>query len=268
MSKVMFSNPSNHGMRKSGNPEHRMNAEWHRANPMPKRARDRQRLKWHLEHQRYCQCRPIPASLRGLMQGTSASSRSAAAPTRHEIRELLSGGDRRSIANSGRVRLMVECDPSLVGDLVALTSEANWLVAQRALDLLEKLAHDHPEWISPVKRVFLGPLADSDKWEIRLQVVRALPLFRWTPGQSRRVEQILVDNVSFPQTFVKAWALDGLSRLADRRPRLRPLVERHLRAFERGSSKALQARARQIRARLEGSADKRSTKHRRVRIST
>src|SRR5262245_1931614 len=102
-----------------------------------------------------------------------------------KIRDLLSGGDRRSIADSGRVRSMVERDPSLVADLVALTSEADWLVAQRALDLLEKLARDHPAWISPVKRVFLGPVADSDKWEIRLQVVRALPLFRWTTQQSR-----------------------------------------------------------------------------------
>jgi hypothetical protein len=174
---------------------------------------------------------------------------------RPELRALLCGGDRRSIAEAPRVRAMVERNPALVADLAALTSEDDGLVAQRALDLLEKLAHDHREWIAPVKRVFLGPLADSDRWEVRLQIVRALPLFRWTARQSRRVEQILVDNVSFPQTFVQAWALDGLTRWADRRPRLRPLVERHLRTFERGSSKALQARARHIRARLAGAAD-------------
>ena len=38
-----------------------------------------------------------------------------------EIRQLLSGGDRRSIADSNRVRLLVEDDPSLVGELIALT---------------------------------------------------------------------------------------------------------------------------------------------------
>ena len=150
------------------------------------------------------------------------------------------------------MRALVERHPVLVDVLVALTTDDDVLIAQRALDLLEKLAHDRPEWIAPVKRVFLGPLAASDRWEIRLQIVRALPLFRWTAGQSRRVEQILVENVSFPQTFVRAWALDGLSHLAVRRPKLRPLVERHLRAFERGTSKALQARARRIRARLDG----------------
>jgi hypothetical protein len=61
---------------------------------------------------------------------------------------------------------------------------------------------------------------------------------------------ILLDNVAFPQTFVRAWALDGLATLAQRRVTLMSIVRRHLRDFERSSSKALQARAKQIRARL------------------
>lgn len=52
--------------------------------------------------------------------------------------------------------------------------------------------------------------------------------------------------------FVRAWALDGLATLADRTVALRPIVRRHLREFERSSSKALQARAKHIRARLGG----------------
>jgi len=168
---------------------------------------------------------------------------------RQSIRELLSGGDRRSIAQSSRVRAMIERNPSLVGELAALTRDEDWLVGQRALDLLEKLARDHPGWVEAHKTVFIGGAPESDKWEVRLQVVRALPLFRWTPTQQRRVEAILIENLTCPQTFVRAWALDGLATLAQRRPRLRPIVEQHLHAFERSSSKALQARARNIRAR-------------------
>src|SRR5689334_9946346 len=169
---------------------------------------------------------------------------------RADIRLLLTGGDRRSIADSKRVRALVEADPSLVSELVALTKDENWLIVQRAIDLMEKLAHDHPEWVEPHKKIFIGPLANSDKWEIRLQIVRALPLFKWTSAQARTVEKILLDNVSFPQTFVRAWALDGLATLAERKPALMATVERHLREFERSTSKALQARARNIRLRL------------------
>jgi hypothetical protein len=168
-----------------------------------------------------------------------------------EIRRLLSGGDRRSIADSDRVRRMIEDDPSLVSELAALTGDRDWLVTQRALDLLEKLAREHREWIAPHKKVFIGPLAESDKWEIRLQIVRALPLFSWSPAQARRVEEILLENVECPQTFVRAWALDGLAILSKRKATLMPVVRRHLRDFERSPSKALQARARQIRARLD-----------------
>jgi hypothetical protein len=169
-----------------------------------------------------------------------------------QIRELLTGGDRRSIADSARVRALVEQRPARVKDLAALTADDDWLVAQRAIDLLEKLAHEHPDWIEPHKAVFIGPLADSDKWEIRLQIVRALPLFRWTPVQTRRVEKILTENVSFPQTFVRAWALDSLATLSVRRPRLASVVMRYLKKFEQSPSKALQARARAIRERLVG----------------
>ena len=166
------------------------------------------------------------------------------------LRQFLSGGDRRTIANSKQARTALEQNPALVSELAALTNDADWLVVQRALDLLEKLAHDHREWVEPHKKIFIGPLAESDKWEIRLQIVRALPLFRWTLAQARRVEAILIENVSYPQTFVRAWALDGLATLAQKRPKLLPLVQRTLRSFERSDSKALQARARQIRARL------------------
>jgi hypothetical protein len=76
------------------------------------------------------------------------------------------------------------------------------------------------------------------------------------PGQGCRVEEILIANVSYPQTFVRAWALDGLATLAERRPTLRPIVQRHLRKFEASSSKALLARARHIRARLAKSTAK------------
>ena len=168
-----------------------------------------------------------------------------------DLRALLIGGDRRSIAGSNRARALIERDPARIGELTGLARDDDWLVSLRALDLLEKFAHDRPDWVEPHKRIFIGPLSRSDKWEIRLQIVRALPLFRWTPAQTTRVEAILTESVSYPQLFVRAWALDGLASLASDRPRLVPLVRRYLSEFERSPSKALRARARRIAARLD-----------------
>jgi hypothetical protein len=169
-----------------------------------------------------------------------------------QFRELLSGGDRRSIADSQRVRTLIERRPARLQALAALIGDPDALVVQRALDLLEKFAHEHPQWVEPYKSVFIGPLAESDRWEIRLQIVRALPLFRWTRTQARRVEEILISNIAFPQTFVRAWALDSLATLSLRSVRLAPLVMQELAEFEQSSIKALQARARAIRERLVG----------------
>jgi hypothetical protein len=137
-----------------------------------------------------------------------------------------------------------------VKELASLTADKDWLVTQRTLDLMEKLAHEHPDWIEPHKTIFIGPLAQSDKWEIRLQIVRALPLFDWSRSETGRVEEILIENLDFPQTFVRAWSLDSLATFSDRNKKLAPIVRRYLLKFEKSDSKALQARARNIRARL------------------
>jgi hypothetical protein len=40
-----------------------INKEWHSGNIMPKNATFEERVKWHLAHQKNCNCRPIPKKL-------------------------------------------------------------------------------------------------------------------------------------------------------------------------------------------------------------
>lgn len=37
----------------------KINAVWHAKNKMPKNSCLDQRVEWHLEHARHCQCRPL-----------------------------------------------------------------------------------------------------------------------------------------------------------------------------------------------------------------
>jgi len=141
----------------------------------------------------------------------------------------------------------VRGDRRRIKELADLTADEDWLVAMRAVDLLEKLAHEDAASVEPHKHIFIGELADSDKWEIRLQVVRALPLFKWIAADRRRAAAILIRDVEFPQSFVRAWALDSLATFAQSDAKLRPIVEKQLRIFERSGKKSLQARARNIR---------------------
>jgi hypothetical protein len=148
------------------------------------------------------------------------------------------------------VLALVRAHPARVGEVAALALDADWLVSMRALDLLEKLAHEHADWVTPHKHLFIGPLADSDKWEIQLQIVRALPLFEWTRIERQRVGDILLRNLEHPQKFVKVWALDSLATFASKDAALKAVVRRHLRQFDRSGSRALVTRAKHIRQRL------------------
>ena len=40
-----------------------INKEWHEKHRMPKNPTIEQRIKWHLEHQKNCSCRPITGKL-------------------------------------------------------------------------------------------------------------------------------------------------------------------------------------------------------------
>lgn len=169
------------------------------------------------------------------------------------MRALLDGGDRRSLAHSTVVHARLRANPAHLRWLAALTEDPDALVQMRAMDLLEKLAFEHPDWVKPFKRIFLGPLADEGQWEVRLQILRALPLFTWSPRERRRALAILTRDVRHPQRFVRAWALDSLATLADD-DASKQVLRRTLKRFERSGSKALVARARKIRARLSASA--------------
>jgi len=43
---------------------------WHEQNRMPKNPTPQQRVEWHVEHAKHCQCRPIPARVLALIEAT------------------------------------------------------------------------------------------------------------------------------------------------------------------------------------------------------
>ena len=141
-----------------------MNATWHERHPMPRNPTTAQRITWHVEHHAHCNCRPIPPKLQAQIRLNPQPVR--AGRGNGTLRDLLSDGDRRSLAKSERVRALVREAPQRVGELAELANDKDYLVSMRAMDLLEKLAREHPAWVQPYKKLFIGPLADAEGWEI------------------------------------------------------------------------------------------------------
>jgi hypothetical protein len=48
-------------------PTPKLNKSWHAKHRMPLKATLEQRIRWHLQHQKHCSCRPIPAKLAAVM---------------------------------------------------------------------------------------------------------------------------------------------------------------------------------------------------------
>jgi len=42
----------------------KLNKEWHLAHPMPKNATIEERIGWHLEHSKHCECRPYSGEIK------------------------------------------------------------------------------------------------------------------------------------------------------------------------------------------------------------
>ena len=76
--------------------------------------------------------------------GYRTSSTNAGKSGSGSLRELLSGRDRRSIARASDVLAMARANIALVTDLAALADDDDWLVAERALDVLAAGLLPHP----------------------------------------------------------------------------------------------------------------------------
>lgn len=166
-----------------------------------------------------------------------------------QLRDLLVGGDRRSIAQANRAFAIARDDQEAVAELARLTGDSDWLVGQRACDALEKLAHEKPDWVDPCKQVFIDHI-DSPYWEVRLQCVRAIPLFEWTADEKQNIVCALRPRLEDEQKFVRAWALDAFATIAGANSELRVELMSHLDGFLGSGVASLRARARAIAKRL------------------
>jgi uncharacterized protein YdhG (YjbR/CyaY superfamily) len=64
-----------------------MNAAWHRKHPAPPKPTMAQRVAWHSAHAKACGCRPMPATVRRALEGSSHSTEASAVAGR--VRDYL-----------------------------------------------------------------------------------------------------------------------------------------------------------------------------------
>jgi hypothetical protein len=159
------------------------------------------------------------------------------------IRELLHGGDRRSIGRVPQVLQRLAADPHLVRPLVAALSDTDLIVCMRAADALEKATRRDPSALQAHKGALLHLSRSTQQHEVRWHLAQMLPRLMLRPAERRSAFQTLRGYLTDRSAIVRTFALQGMADFAQHDPSLKPLARRWLRWAVRRGTPAMRSRA-------------------------
>ena len=171
-------------------------------------------------------------------------------PSIKPLRELLAGGDRRSIGKSNRVVALVLHHPRSFGELVRCLSSDDPVVRMRAADAVEKVSSLRPQLLAPFKSELLGLVGQATQAELRWHLARILPRLPLSAAQRRRAILQLRWYLLDRSSIVKTMAIQGWFELAQGHSRLKREMGAALEDFCKTGTPAMKARSRKLLSQL------------------
>jgi len=160
-----------------------------------------------------------------------------------DIRELLRGGDRRSIGRVPKILKHLAADPHLVRPLVAALSDADLIICMRAADALEKATRRDPSALQAHKRALIHLSRSTQQHEVRWHLAQMLPRLMLRPAERHSAFQTLRGYLADRSAIVRTFALQGMADFARHDPSLKPTARRWLRWAVRQGTPAMRSRA-------------------------
>jgi hypothetical protein len=173
--------------------------------------------------------------------------------TKKCLRDLLTGGTRRSIGHSDAVADLVCQEPVRFPELIECLWDEDALVRMRAADAAEKASREKPDMLQPHKRELLGLLSEAVQQELRWHLAAMIPRLQLTGAERRRAVECLELFLEDRSSIVKTFAMQGLADLARRDPGLRVDVIERIRKLTRTGTPAMRARGCKLLRELEKS---------------
>jgi hypothetical protein len=165
---------------------------------------------------------------------------------RNKLTTWLEGGDRRSIGRANQVVALVLREPRRFPEVVGFLWSDNPVLRMRAADAVEKISSREPGLLEPCKAELLGLLFEAPQKELRWHLAQMIPRLPLTKSERQRAAEGLRRYLTDTSSIVKAFALEGLTQLAEADPRLLPDIRELLEAAARAGTPALRARARKL----------------------
>ena len=160
-----------------------------------------------------------------------------------DIRDLLRGGDRRSLGRVPQVLNRLKASPRLFDRLVAALGDVDPVVRLRAADALEKASLRDASALQKHKRALLRLARSTAQQELRWHLAQMLPRLHLRPSERQAAARTLQSYHTDPSSIVRTFALQSLADLAQGDAVLRPLALRSLRQAVRTGTPAMRARA-------------------------
>ena len=164
--------------------------------------------------------------------------------------DKLQGGDRRSIGRSEEVVSDVLAEPELFSELFEGMLGDDPLVRTRAADAVEKVTHEHPEYLQTYKARILQHVAQMEQQEVRWHVAQMIPRLELSHEERLKAMQILSFYLADQSKIVQTFSLQAMADLTEQDPTLRQQVLSALETAFQSGSPAVRSRVRKLMAKI------------------
>jgi hypothetical protein len=170
---------------------------------------------------------------------------------RQRLKDLLSGGDRRSLGRSNEAEKIVLLQARRFPELFRCMWSDDPVVRMRAADAAEKVTVERPELLHPHKQELLGLLEGAEQIELRWHLALMVPRLDMSARERERATATLRRYLEDRSSIVKTCAMQGLADLARQDPDLQDAVKHILEESLRTGTAAMKARARKLLKKLK-----------------
>jgi hypothetical protein len=167
------------------------------------------------------------------------------------LKQMLQGGDRRSLGKANQVAAQILEDSDQLLDLIECLWSDDPVVRMRAADAAEKVSVRRPDLLQPFKKELLGLADEAEQAELRWHLALMLPRLSLTKIERERARSTLWRYLEDRSSIVKTCVLQGLAELskgnAEQEAEMLSLLEQ----VQRTGTPAMKARSRKLIRRFQ-----------------
>ncbi|MBF0680085.1 MAG: hypothetical protein IR164_14220 [Devosia sp.] len=163
-----------------------------------------------------------------------------------ELRQLLAGGDRRSLGAANEIVSLIKGTGPLVDALIQLMTDDDPVVSMRAADAFEKASRENPGILREHKSALLRRIAENAQQEVRWHFLQILPRLMLTPAERGQAFEVAADSLDHDSRIVVADALSAMFKLSIGDAVLEERAKYHATLLLSSPSAAVRTRAKKL----------------------